>query len=130
MKQITRLKWVASFDMENLVSVILQDGMLISMGLVIVGLVLEGVARGQRSFQTPLYGKNVLSFVMTDFQQAATHNSLSTLLLHLAIAVLMVTPYLRVLASFFYFAYVERNWKYAFLTTAALVPLTYLLLLG
>ena len=130
MKQVARLKWIASFDMENLIGVILQDGMLISMGLVLVGLGLEWVTRGQSSFQNPLHGENILSFVQADFYQAVTQKTFPALLTHLGIAVLILTPYVRLLASFFYFASVERDLKYTFLTALVLVPLTYLLLLG
>jgi uncharacterized membrane protein len=41
----------------------------------------------------------------------------------------MFTPYVRVLASLFYFAVVARNWKYTLFTGFVLTVLTYSLFL-
>jgi uncharacterized membrane protein len=47
------------------------------------------------------------------------------LLVNLGIAVLMLTPYVRVLASMLYFMLVERNLKYGLFTAFVLAMLTY-----
>jgi uncharacterized membrane protein len=52
------------------------------------------------------------------------------LLVNLGIGVLLLTPYVRVLASLVYFATVERDPKYALFTAFVLAVLTYSLLLG
>ena len=51
------------------------------------------------------------------------------LLINLGIALLMLTPYVRVLASTFYFALAERNPKYTLFTGFVLAVLTYSLFL-
>ena len=130
MESLSRVKWRANFDMENLVGLILQNGMLLSVGLVMIGLFLQWGINGSFNFQEPLHGDNILSFVRTDIHRAATQKTFSTLLIHLGIAVLILTPYVRLLVSFFYFAYVERDWRYAFFSSLVVVPLTYFLLFG
>lgn len=130
MRNVARLKWIASFDMENLVGAILQNGMLLSVGLVIAGLFLQWVTTAEIYLQEPLHGENVLQFVLQDLHRAVSPKSFSLFLVHLGIAALMLTPYLRLVVSFFYFAYVDRHWRYAFLTILTLTPLTYFLLLG
>jgi len=130
MKHVARLKWIASFDMENWVGVILQNGMLVSIGLVIVGVLSEWVTKTQSGLRDPLFGNNVLQFILEDFRQAVSPKPFSSLPIHLGIAILMLTPYVRLIASLFYFACVEKSWKQMFLTAFSLIPLTYLLLLG
>ncbi len=51
------------------------------------------------------------------------------LLVSLGIAALLLTPYLRVLASLLFFAFVEHNWKYSLFTGFVLAVLTYSLFL-
>jgi len=46
-------------------------------------------------------------------------------LINLGIAVLILTPYVRILASVLYFAFVARNWKYTLFTASVLGVLTY-----
>ena len=61
---------------------------------------------------------------------AAARNQLSPrLLVILGVAVLLFTPFLRVLASVVFFAAVERNWKYTVFTSFVLIVLTYSLLM-
>ena len=43
---------------------------------------------------------------------------------------LLLTPYVRVLASLLYFAFAARNWKYALFTGFVLAVLSYSLFLG
>jgi uncharacterized membrane protein len=43
----------------------------------------------------------------------------------MGIGVLMLTPFVRVLASVVYFAFVEHNWKYTLFTAFVLSVLTY-----
>jgi len=51
------------------------------------------------------------------------------LFLNMGIAILMLTPFVRVLASVFYFAFAERNWKYTLFTGFVLSVLIYSLFL-
>ena len=52
------------------------------------------------------------------------------MLVNLGIAVLLLTPYVRVLMSMLYFVFVERNLKYALFTGFVLAMLTYGLFTG
>jgi uncharacterized membrane protein len=47
------------------------------------------------------------------------------LLVNFGLAILLLTPYVRVVASFFYFAFIENNAKYAVFTSIVLGVLTY-----
>jgi uncharacterized membrane protein len=58
-----------------------------------------------------------------------SHELRPRVLINMGIAVLMLTPFVRVLASVFYFALVERNWKYTLFTGFVLCVLTYSLFL-
>lgn len=130
MKNIARATWIAGFDMEDLISSILRSGMWISMGLVMAGLALQATGAGQGGFEDRLQGTNVLQFLLADLHRAGSPRLWLSLLAHLGVAVVLVTPYARVLASLYYFACVERRGTHALLTSLALVTLTYILFLG
>ena len=59
----------------------------------------------------------------------ASHDLRPRVMVNMGMAVLMLTPFVRVLASVFYFALVERNWKYTLFTGFVLGVLTYTLFL-
>ncbi|MGZ3606158.1 MAG: DUF1634 domain-containing protein, partial [Thermodesulfobacteriota bacterium] len=58
-----------------------------------------------------------------------SHELRPRVMINMGIAVLMLTPFVRVLASVFYFAFAERNWKYTLFTGFVLGVLTYSLFL-
>ena len=128
MKNAARAKWIAQFDMENLVSSILQNGMLISISLVMVTLVVPRVEDNPRGFGSVLQARSLPLLFWADLRQLGVPGAWPTLLLHLSVAVLLVTPYLRVMASMVYFAGVERNWRHALVTGFVLAVLTITLL--
>jgi len=118
-----------SVDIEWLVSVILRSGLLMSFGLLSAGLLWRWLATGQPNFDYGLPHTNVLQFMMEEIHQMAVGAIRPRLLVNLGIAVLMLTPYVRVLASMLYFAFIERNTKYTLFTGFVLTTLTYSLLL-
>ena len=128
MVRIRRAQWIASFDMEDLVSAILRDGMLVSMGLVISGLMLQRFCHGR--IEEQLQGTNVLQLILADLHQIGLAARWPSILVHVGIAGFMVTPYVRVFASMLYFAKVQRSWKHALMTGLVLATLTYVLFLG
>lgn len=128
MRNSTHAKWLAGFDMEDLVSSILRNGMLISMGLIGTGMVLWRLGRSHVSFGYNLQAKSVPELLFKDLRQIGSPEQWPTLLVHLGIAVLLLTPYLRVVASTIYFAWVEHRWKQALLTSFVLIVLTVILL--
>ncbi|HVO22195.1 MAG TPA: DUF1634 domain-containing protein [Candidatus Margulisiibacteriota bacterium] len=119
----------ARFDMEGVVGYILFGGVLVSMALVAAGVTWRWIATGHVAFDYSITGMNLLEFVLTDIRQVADHALRPRLLVNLGIAVLMLTPYARVLASLLYFAVVERNGKFTLFTGFVLSVLTYSLFL-
>ena len=130
MKDAARAKWLAGFDMEPLVASILLGGVLVSSGLVVIGLALHRMATGQWMFDGSFQGSNLLQFMLADLRQIVSGRIGTRLLIHLGFAVLVLTPYVRILASLFYFAYVERAWKHAVLTASVCLLLSYVLFFG
>jgi len=118
----------AARNMDLLVGYVLIVGVLSSLGLLAAGLVWHWSSTGTR-LDYDLAGTTVFGLVVTDFRQLAAGAWRPRLLVNLGLAVLLLTPYARVLASMLYFALVERNRKYAAFTTFVLLTLTYSLFL-
>ena len=127
MRNITRARWVAWFDMEELVSVILMRGMVLSAGLVLGGLVMRWAGHGQVGFGPNLHARSIPTLILTDLRAGESFES-PRLWLHLGIAALLLTPYARILASVFYFTLVERSRKHALLAAFVLGLMTVILL--
>ena len=126
-----RKQWVARFDMEALVSAILRQGMVLSLGLISVGVAWRYASDRTVGFEAPLRGTNVLQFLLADIHRvAASPRFWPSAVAHVGVAGLLLIPYLRVLASMLYFVFVERSRAHALLTGLVLVTLTYILLIG
>jgi len=117
------------FDMEVLIGYILLVGVLLSVALLIIGLLWRWARTGNLRFHHALVGMNFFEFVLTSLRQMASHDLRPRVMVNMGIAVLMLTPFVRVLASVFYFALVERNWKYTLFTGFVLGVLSYSLFL-
>jgi uncharacterized membrane protein len=122
-------KGAAPFDVEIVVGYILLVGVLASMVLVTAGLIWRWITTGRLGLDYPLGGMNLFQFVLADVHQVAADAVRPRVLVNLGIAVLMLTPYARVLASMLYFAFVERNGKYTLFTGFVFSVLTYSLFL-
>lgn len=116
-------------DMEILIGYILLGGVLLSVALLAIGFVWRWVRVGNLRFDYSIVGMNFFEFILSSLQQMASHDVRPRVLVNMGIAVLMLTPFVRVLASVFYFALVERNWKYTLFTGFVLCVLTYSLFL-
>jgi uncharacterized membrane protein len=116
-------------DMEILIGYILLGGVLLSVALIAIGFVWRWVRSGNLQFQYTVAGMNFFEFVLSSLRQMASHELRPRVLVNMGIAVLMLTPFVRVLASVFYFSLVERNWKYTLFTGFVLSVLTYSLFL-
>lgn len=128
MDKVDRAKWVASFDMESLVSSILRNGTLLSMSLILMSLALRWIGNGQADFGTNMKARSIPLLILADLQQAHSPGFWPRLLMHLGFAALLLTPYVRVLASLAYFTLVGRSPKQALFTSFVLVVLTIILL--
>jgi uncharacterized membrane protein len=124
-----KVQSIDRFDMESLVGYILLTGVLLSVALLAVGLVWRWVRVGNLRFEHSIAGMNFFEFISSTLRQMASQAFRPRLFLNMGIAVLMLTPFVRVLASVFYFAFVEHNWKYTLFTGFVLSVLTYSLFL-
>ncbi len=130
MKRVMRTRRLADFEMEPFIASVLRGGVLLSTGLILIGIVWHRVETGQLHFHDLLQGTNVFQFVLADLRHVTSAGLRPFLLTHLGIAVLMVTPYARVAAALLYFTCVERNRMHSILTGCVLALLTYILFLG
>ena len=124
-----KVKATTHFDMESLIGYILLVGVLLSMALLVIGLAWHWVKTGHLRLEYPIMGMNLFEFVQLSLRQIASGTIHPRLMVNLGIAVVMFTPYVRVLASMLYFALAERNRKYTLFTGFVLSILTYSLFL-
>jgi uncharacterized membrane protein len=117
------------FEMDALVGTILQDGVLLSLGLIVVGLCWRWLRTGGLALDYQIASMNLFEFVIGEVRLAVHGTVRPRLLINLGIAVLMLTPFMRVAASMTYFVGVLRNWKYTLFTAVVLTVLTYSLFL-
>ena len=117
------------FEMDALVGTILQDGVLLSLGLILAGMCWRWLRTGGLALDYRIAGMNLFEFVTEEIRLAARGTVRPRLLINLGIAVLMLTPFIRVAASVLYFMGVLRNWKYTLFTAVVLSILTYSLFL-
>jgi len=117
------------FDMEILIGYILLVGVLLSIALLGIGFLWHWERSGNLRFQHTIVGMNFSEFALTSLKQMASYELRPRVMVNMGMAVLMLTPFGRVLASVFYFALVERNWKYTLFTGFVLSVLTYSLFL-
>ena len=130
MKDVRRMKRLADLDMEPLVGGILLRGVLLSMSLVVGGVAWQWAATGQLGVGGVLQGVNVFHFLLGDLRQVCMVGLRPHVLVDLGLVVLLLTPYVRVVASLAYFAWVERQGSYTLFTSSVFLTLTYLLLFG
>jgi len=124
-----KTRTTAHIAMEILIGYILLVGVLLSTVLLIIGLAWHWGQTGHLQFEYPIVGMNLFEFISLDVRQIASGPFRPELIVNLGIAVVMFTPYVRVLASMLYFACVERNRKYTLFTGFVLTALTYSLFL-
>lgn len=117
------------FEMDALVGSILQDGVLLSLALIIAGLFWRWLRTGSLVIDYRITGVNLFQFVVDEIGLAVHGAARPRLLINLGIAVLMLTPFVRVAASVVYFMGILRNWKYTLFTAFVLSILTYSLFL-
>lgn len=117
------------FDMDAVVGYILLIGVLLSLVLVIAALVWRWMNTHTLAFNYKITGMNLFELVLAEIRLGLRGAFRPRVLLSLGIAVLMLTPYIRVLASMVYFMAWLKNWKYSVFTAVVLLTLTYSLFL-
>jgi uncharacterized membrane protein len=116
-------------DMEMLVGYILLVGVLLSVLLISAGLIWNWILTGQLALEYHIQGMNFFQFIKQDILLLISGNFRPRLLLNWGIAILLLTPYTRVLASMLYFFFAEHNLKYTLFTAFVFGMLSYSLFL-
>ena len=116
-------------NMDSLVGYILLVGVVLSATLIVGGTLWNWILSHHLTVSFSISGENYFDFLVTSLRRLFTDQIQPSLLIRLGIATLMLTPFLRVLASVFYFALVDRNWKYTLFTMFVCSVLTYSLFL-
>jgi uncharacterized membrane protein len=115
--------------MDWLIGYVLLAGVVLSVLLVVAGLLWRWIATGQLGVEFTIPRTNLIEFVRVELRQVVAGAFRPRLLVSLGLAVLLLTPYVRVLASLLFFALVEHNWKYTLFTGFVLAVLSYSLFL-
>ena len=115
--------------MDLLIGSILRIGVITSFVLIAAGIAWRWLRTGTLGMDYSIRGLNFFEFVIEDLKQIFRGDYRPRLLVNLGIAVLMLTPLIRVSAAAVYFAVEERNWKYALFTGLVFAVLTYSLFL-
>jgi uncharacterized membrane protein len=116
-------------DAEAVVGCTLMVGVALSLTLVAAGLGWHWIRYGSLQLDYELPATDVAAFLRADIVQATAAPARPRLLVNWGIAILLLTPYVRVLASMVYFAVVARDRKYALFTAFVLGTLTWSLLM-
>ncbi|HEX5412932.1 MAG TPA: DUF1634 domain-containing protein [Terriglobia bacterium] len=127
--RIESVREARQFEMDTLVGVVLRDGVLLSLGLIVIGLFWRWLRTGGFALDYQIAGTNLFEFVTGEVGLAVQGSVRPRLLINLGIAVLMLTPFIRVAVSMVYFMGFLRNWKYTCFTAIVLIVLTYSLFL-
>jgi uncharacterized membrane protein len=117
------------FDMDAVVGYILLIGVLLSLVLVTAALAWRWFNTHTLSFSYRITGMNLFELVLAEIRLGLKGAFRPRVLMSLGIAMLMLTPYIRVLASMVYFMAWLKNWKYSVFTAVVLLTLTYSLFL-
>ncbi len=84
---------------------------------------------GYFKLEYSIVGMSLFEFTLLTLRWMVSDAILRRFIINMGIAVLMLNFFVRVLASVFYFAFVEHNWKYTLFTAFVLSALTYSLFL-
>ena len=129
MESLETKKTQGHFDMEGLVGYILLVGVLLSVLCLVIGLIWHWASRGELGLDYPITDRNLFGFLLHLTEQMFSGTFHPQVLISLGIAVLLLTPFARVVASMFYFAVALHNWKYTVFTGFVTAVLTYSLFL-
>lgn len=111
--------------MDLLLGYLLLGGVLLSMALIVAGLIWRFLRVEHFTLDHQLSGMNLFQFLAEEIRIGLSGQLRPRTLVDGGIAVLMLTPYIRVLASMFYFMVGLKNWKYTVFTAVVLGVLTF-----
>ncbi len=118
-----------SLDLNRVVWSILLVGLIVSIALITAGLIWLLLTAGTFEPLPAITAINLLEFVVYVAGNAGTGETGPAFLIYSGIAVLLFTPFARVLASTLYFALKEHNWKFTCITGFVLTVLMVILFL-
>ena len=130
MRDVQRIRVLGTFDREPFIGFILRVGCLLSAFCIGVAFIGQSATSSLRHFEGPIQGTNVADLLLDGLTRIRSLHEWPDVLLDIGIASLLLTPYARLLASWWYFAAIERNKRYAFFTGIVSLVLTYVLFLG
>lgn len=119
----------SSLAFDRLVGTLLRVGVLASVLLVALGTCWRFLNTGAPEPDYNVAPTNLFGFLLDNLGHWASGPLRPRLLINSGLALLFLTPYLRVLASVAYFTAVAKNTKYACFTGFVLAALTYSLFL-
>lgn len=128
-KAVDQVRSEQEAEMDVVIGYVLLIGVLLSAGMVVVGLAWHWARTGHLGAEYRIARLNLFEFLQAEIHQVAIGAYRPRLLMSLGIVTLLLTPYVRVLASLLFFLFVERNWKYTLFTGFVLSVLTYSLFL-
>ena len=112
--------------LETSISYLLIGGVMISLLLEVIGIIIFYRSYGKLAISQDasvfIQGHNFFSFIYQQFQGGHTEGS-AILFMTSGIIVLILTPYIRLIASAIYFGW-EKNIKYVLITLFVLVVVT------
>ena len=112
--------------LENGISYLLIAGVIISLLLEITGVIFLYISNGSLAISHDpgvyIKGSNFFTFIVRQFGADSAQGT-AVRFMTAGIVVLILTPYLRLIASVFYFAW-EKNYKYVVITLFVLVVVT------
>ncbi len=113
--------------LETIISYLLIAGVIVSLCLELIGVVLFYREYHNLSFMLNnpaafIQGQNFFTFLLEVAKREGMSNR-ALLFMTLGVTILILTPYLRVIASFVYFAW-KRDYKYVLITAFVLIVLT------
>ncbi|MDP2931507.1 MAG: DUF1634 domain-containing protein [Chloroflexota bacterium] len=113
-------------SLETIISYLLIIGVIVSLLLEIVGISLWYYSAGNLAISQDktlfIQGHDVFSFIYHQFQRGHTEGS-AIFLITLGIIALILTPYVRIIASVIYFGW-RKNLKYVMITLFVLAVVT------
>jgi uncharacterized membrane protein len=115
-------------DLNTVVWSILLGGLTVSITLITAGLIWLLQVAGTFETLPAIAAVNLLEFVVYIVGNAGTGETGPAFLIYIGIAVLLFTPFARVLASSLYFSLIEHDWKFACITAFVLAVLSVILL--
>lgn len=112
-----------AFFSDTIAGYILFIGVLSSVSLTVLGLAWHLVTTRGTWIHYRIEGNNFAQFLREIAGNLISGTLRPEVLINAGIAILMMTPYIRLVFSFIYFV-IKSNWKYAILTLICLIILT------